>query len=107
MHTILTLASFCGGSLPLLARAASELFDPKIEVCSGYPAHCSSWLTVYYHRKSQRWSFEWYEHAACQRPLALPDPAASLMQEVTDKGARPEECSQALKMLERMAFMEA
>lgn len=107
MHTILTLANGYCGSILLLLRAASELFDPKIEVCSGYPAHCSSWLTIYYQRKSQRWSFEWYQHAGCQRPLALPDPDACLMQEVTDKGASPEERAQARLLLGGMAFLEA
>lgn len=91
---------------PLLLRLAA-IADPKIEVLSGYPAHCSAWLTIYYQRKSGKWSYEWYDRAGCRRPAALSDAMTCLMHEVSDRGATQQEHQMAQRLLAETGFMEA
>lgn len=91
---------------PLLLRIAA-VADPKIEVMSGYPANCSAWLTIYYQRKSGRWSYEWYDRAGYRRPAALDSAFPCLMLEVNDRGASPQEQAQARRLLSQQAFFEA
>lgn len=91
---------------PLLSCLAA-IADPKIEVMSGYPAHCSAWLTIYYQRKSGRWSCEWYDRPGCRRPAALGDRMVCLMHEVSDRGATQQEHLMARRLLAEAAFMEA
>ncbi|ORM53241.1 hypothetical protein HA41_09125 [Pantoea conspicua] len=81
--------------------------DPKTEVLSGYPANCSAWLTIYYHRKTDKWSFEWYDRAGCRRPVGLGSPADCLMREVSDRGASQQEHLQARGFLAELGFFEA
>lgn len=90
----------------LLSRLLS-IADPKTEVLSGYPANCSAWLTVYYHRKTDKWSFEWYDRAGCRRPQGLGSDADCLMREVSDRGASPQEHLQARHFLAELGFFEA
>lgn len=91
---------------PLLSRIMA-MTDPKIEVLSGYPANCSAWLTVYYQRKSDTWSFEWYDRAGYHRPAALGSTLNCLMREVSDRGASSEEHLQARRVLATWGFFEA
>ena len=81
--------------------------DPKTEVLSGYPANCSAWLTIYYHRKTDKWSFEWYDRAGYRRPMGVGSPADCLMCEVKDRGATQQEQLQARHFLAEMGFFEA
>ena len=91
---------------PLLSRITA-IVDPKIEVMSGYPAHCSGWLTLYYQRKSGRWSYEWYDKAGYRRPAALGETMRCLMREVSDRGASPQEHMMARQLLAESGFLEA
>lgn len=91
---------------PLLSRVLA-IVDPKIEVLSGYPANCSAWLTVYYQRKSDKWSYEWYDRAGYRRPTALGSTMDCLMREVCDRGASRQEHSQARRVLAESGFFEA
>lgn len=97
---VLTLAD------TLLSRLAA-LADHKIEVLSGYPANCSAWLTIYYQRKSGRWSYEWYDREGYRRPAALGSAMPCLMLEVNDRGASPQEQAQARRLLAEQGFFEA
>ncbi|MGK3141955.1 hypothetical protein [Pantoea sp. C2G6] len=90
----------------LLSRMAA-IGDPKIEVLSGYPANCSAWLTIYYQRRSDKWSFEWYDRAGYRRPTVLGSSAECLMREVSDRGASGQEMLLARRMLAEYGFFEA
>lgn len=90
----------------LLSRIAA-IGDPKIEVLSGYPANCSAWLTIYYQRKSGRWSYEWYDRVGYRRPASLGSVMDCLMREVNDRGASPQEQAQARRFLAEQWFFEA
>lgn len=91
---------------PLLSRIQA-IADPKIEVLSGYPANCSAWLTVYYQRKSDKWSFEWYDRVGYRRPTSLGSVVDCLMREVTDRGASRQEHSMARRVMDGLGFLEA
>ncbi len=109
-HDLIMHKTYPGQTLTLLAPLLSRLAaiaDPKIEVMSGYPAHCSAWLTIYYQRKSGKWSYEWYDRAGCRRPVALGDPMTCLMHEVSDRGATQQEHLLARRLLAETGFMEA
>jgi len=90
----------------LLSRLTA-IGDPKIEVLSGYPANCSAWLTLYYQRKSGKWSLEWYDRAGYRRPALLGSALECLMSEVTDRGATSQEQMQARRVLAEYGFFEA
>ncbi|SFN29402.1 hypothetical protein SAMN05428971_0890 [Candidatus Pantoea varia] len=91
---------------PLLSRIAT-IADPRIEVMSGYPANCSAWLTVYYQRKSGKWSYEWYDRVGYRRPTALGSTGECLMREVSDRGASRQEHSMARRVIAESGFFEA
>jgi len=91
---------------PLLSRIVA-IVDPKIEVMSGYPANCSAWLTIYYQRKSGKWSYEWYDRTGYRRPTALGSTMECLMREVTDRGASRQEHSMARRIMAESGFFEA
>ncbi|WP_337012799.1 hypothetical protein [Pantoea sp. AS142] len=91
---------------PLVSRVLA-IADPKIEVLSGYPANCSAWLTVYYQRKSDRWSYEWYDRAGYRRPMSLGSTIVCLMREVSDRGASRQEHLKARQVLAKLGFFEA
>lgn len=91
---------------PLLSRLLS-IVDPKIEVMSGYPANCSVWLTVYYQRKSRKWSYEWYDRVGYHRPTELGSSMECLMREVSDRGASHQEHLIARRAMAESVFFEA
>ncbi|WP_325177282.1 hypothetical protein [Pantoea sp. 1B4] len=74
---------------------------------SGYPANCSVWLTVYYQRKSRKWSYEWYDRVGYHRPTELGSSMECLMREVSDCGASHQEHLIARRAMAESVFFEA
>ncbi|MDM1153244.1 hypothetical protein HXZ29_22310 [Escherichia coli] len=61
--------------------------DQKVEVLYGYPANCTTWLTIYHYRKSGRWVFEWDDLFAEKRPKSWGDISECMMFEERKSGA--------------------
>lgn len=106
MNTV-SNASMVSSALTLLLSLTKKISDKRVEVFSGYPANCTTWLTIYHRRKSDSWSFEWYDKSGCRRPAALGDVSVCLMREVTDRGASDAEHMYARRLLEKTGFYDA
>lgn len=101
------LVSGLSGAAALFMSLKLKILDEKVEVLSGYPANCNTWLTIYHYRKSDRWSFEWYGKDGCTRPALLGDMSACLMREITEKDVSKMEHAHARILLESNGFFDA
>lgn len=101
------LTSGFSGVVTLLVSLKLKILDEKVEVLSGYPANCSTWLTIYHYRKSDSWSFEWYGKDGCMRPALLGDISSCLMREVTAKHVSKSEYLHAHFLLASNGFLDA
>ena len=94
---ILTGALFVG--LAIAIKEACK--DNKVEVLYGYPAYRKTWLTIYHHRKSDRWVFEWDDLFDSGRPQSWGDISACLMRSSSSEKATKDEINRAWAMLRK------
>lgn len=78
--------------------------DQKVEVLYGYPANCTTWLTIYHYRKSGRWVFEWDDLFAEKRPKSWGDISECMMFEERKSGATREEFNEAWRRLSERGY---
>ena len=78
--------------------------DQKVEVLYGYPANCTTWLTIYHYRKSGRWVFEWDDLFAEKRPKSWGDISECMMFEERKSGATREVFNEAWRRLSERGY---
>lgn len=74
------------------------LNNRDIEILVGYPAHCNEYLTIYYNRAKNKWTFEWDDLFADPRPSKYPIHKCMMVIPL-DTEATPEEVNHARILL--------
>lgn len=74
------------------------LNNRDIEVLVGYPAYCDEYLTIYYNRVKNKWTFEWDDLFADPRPSKYPIHRCMMVIPL-DTEATQEEISYAMTLL--------
>ncbi len=76
--------------------------EKKVSVMYGYPNGSNTWLTIYHHRKSDKWEFEWDDLFDSGRPKSWG--AGDFMFKDKKSGASDDEHSHAKSLLKRMGY---
>ena len=74
----------------------------KVSVMYGYPKGESVWLTIYHHRKKNKWIFEWDDLFDDGKPKSWGD--GDFMYVDKKSGATPEEHAYAKKLLKNRGY---